>query len=61
MTPGTSIPIVSEEEIFNGKGKRIALVLPWHFREGIIAKSEKIMSQGVGLIFPLPRIEVVSF
>ena len=61
MTPGTSIPIVSEEEILNGEGKRIALVLPWHFREGIIAKSEKIMSQGVGLIFPLPRIEVVSF
>jgi hypothetical protein len=61
MTPGTSIPIVSEEEIFAGNGKRIALVLPWHFRDGIIAKSESIMSQGVGLIFPLPRIEVVSF
>ena len=61
MTPGTCIPIVSEEEIFAGNGKRIALVLPWHFRDGIIAKSESFMSQGVGLIFPLPRIEVVSF
>lgn len=61
QTPGTSIPIVPEDEILNlADEKVIALVLPWHFRQGIVAKSQQFMQSGGALLFPLPQIEVVS-
>lgn len=60
-TPGSGIQIVNDE-ILNVEisGKVVALVLPWHFREGIIKKSEKFISDGNSLLFPLPAIEIVS-
>lgn len=61
QTPGTCIPIVPEEEILNlANEKVIALVLPWHFRQGIVTKSQQFMQSGGALLFPLPQIEVVS-
>ena len=35
------------------------LVLPWHFREEIVERERAMLAAGVGLIFPLPTIEVV--
>jgi len=58
-TPGTNIPIVSEEEMFNAKPDYI-LVLPWHFRSGIVASSGEWIRGGGQLIFPLPRIELLE-
>ena len=61
QTPGSSIPIVPEAEIISeAHPKTLAVVLPWHFREGIIAKSQDLLGAGGSLLFPLPRIEVVS-
>jgi hypothetical protein len=61
QTPGTCIPIVPENDILTMAEKNsIALVLPWHFRQGIVAKSQQFMEAGGALLFPLPRIEVVS-
>lgn len=48
VTPGTHIPIVGEGEA------DAYLVLPWHFREGILVKEK-----GKTLIFPLPDVEEV--
>ncbi|MBI4424885.1 MAG: hypothetical protein HY554_14230, partial [Elusimicrobia bacterium] len=36
------------------------LVLPWHFREGIVARETAYLRSGGRLVFPLPRLEVVS-
>ena len=61
QTPGTCIPIIPENEILNlAKENVIAIVLPWHFRQGIVGKSQQFMQSGGALLFPLPQIEVVS-
>ena len=57
MTPGTYIPIISEDEakVLNPD---YYLVLPWHFRDFIIEKEKKFLESGGKLIFPLPIIEI---
>lgn len=59
FTPGTSIPIVSEEEARQMQPDAL-LVLPWHFRPFIIQREHAFLSAGGRLIFPLPRLETVS-
>jgi hypothetical protein len=56
-TPGTHIPIVSEKVMHNEKPD-ILLVLPWHFRESIIARERDFIQRGGRLLFPLPQIEL---
>ena len=59
--PGSGVPIVSEREILaEANEKTIALVLPWHFREGIIRNCEELLRKDGRLLFPLPRIEIVN-
>lgn len=61
-TPGSDIPIIPESEILNAANdKSIALVLPWHFRESILAKSDGYFKQGGSMLFPLPEIQLVRF
>ena len=57
-TPGTRIPIVSEEEAHAMKPDYL-LVLPWHFKAGILAREREFLAQGGKFIFPLPEIEIV--
>jgi len=57
-TLGTDIPIVSEDESRKAKPDYY-LVLPWHFRPEIVQRESAMLAAGVGLIFPLPTIEVV--
>ena len=60
-TPGSDILIVDEKEIIDGANeKTIAVVLPWHFRDGIIIRSEALLAKGGSLLFPHPGIEIVS-
>ena len=59
FTPGTLIPIVPEADIRMLKPDYL-LVLPWHFREGIIEREATYLNGGGKLIFPLPEITVVS-
>jgi len=58
FTPGTHIPIVSESEA-RAMRPDYFLVLPWHFREGIIRREKDFLKQGGKLIFPFPEIEIV--
>ncbi len=58
-TLGTDIPIVSEEESRAMKPDYY-LVLPWHFETEFLKREEKLLAQGVGMIFPLPEIRVVK-
>jgi hypothetical protein len=59
FTPGTGIPIVSESE---AKAMRpdYFLVLPWHFKDGILAREAEYLAGGGKMIFPLPEIEIVG-
>lgn len=58
-TPGSNIKIVNESEIYESANENsIIVVLPWHFRTGMIAKSHDVLAKGAKLLFPLPRIEI---
>ena len=59
FTPYTGIPIISEEEARVQKPDYF-LVLPWHFREGILSRESNFLAAGGKIIFPLPNIEVVG-
>jgi NDP-4-keto-2,6-dideoxyhexose 3-C-methyltransferase len=56
FTPGTLLPIVSEDEALAMRADYY-LVLPWHFRPFFL-QSPKFA--GRNLLFPLPEFEVVS-
>lgn len=58
FTPGTLIPIVSEEEAKKMQPDYF-LVLPWHFRENILARETQYQKTGGKFLFPLPEIESV--
>ncbi len=36
------------------------LVLPWHFKDGIIRREQEFLASGGKLIFPFPEIEIVG-
>lgn len=58
-TPGSWIPIVTERQA-RAMEPDYFLVLPWHFREGIIEREAEFRRRGGKLVFPLPRLEVVG-
>jgi hypothetical protein len=58
VTPGSHIPIISEAE---AKAMRpdYFLVLPWHFKEGILRREKEYLASGGRFIFPFPEIEII--
>jgi hypothetical protein len=59
FTPGTKIPILSETEVRSHKPDYL-MVLPWHFRDNIIARETNYLATGGQLLFPLPHLDVVT-
>ncbi|ADL02589.1 C-methyltransferase [Brevundimonas subvibrioides ATCC 15264] len=58
VTPGTRIPIISEAEA-KAMNPDYYLVLPWHFKEGILQREQEYIARGGKFIFPFPEIEIV--
>jgi hypothetical protein len=58
VTPGTHIPIVSEDEA-HAMSPDFFLVLPWHFKNGILEREQAYRNRGGRFIFPFPSIEIV--
>jgi hypothetical protein len=58
VTPGTHIPIISEAEA-RAMNPDYFLVLPWHFKDGIVRRERDFLLRGGKLIFPFPEIEIV--
>jgi len=59
FTPGTFIPIISEIESRKMQPD-FYLVMPWHFKKEIISREQNFLKNGGKLIFPLPKIKVIS-
>ena len=59
FTPQTRIPIASEKDVQAYRPDYL-LVLPWHFRDNIIAREQEYLGRGGSLLFPLPSIEAVG-
>jgi NDP-4-keto-2,6-dideoxyhexose 3-C-methyltransferase len=57
-TPGTNIPIVSEEEA-RSQHPDYFLPLPWHFRKEFIERESQFRKEGGKFIFPLPDVEII--
>ena len=55
-TPGTLIPIISEQEA-RKMNPDYFFVLPWHFKEFILKKEKTKPNNKTALLFPLPSIE----
>lgn len=58
VTPGTHIPIISEQEA-KAMNPDYFLVLPWHFKDGILRREKDYLAAGGKFIFPFPEIEIV--
>jgi len=58
LTPGTHIPIIPESEARAMKPDYF-LVLPWHFKDGILRREKDYLAAGGKFIFPFPEIEIV--
>jgi hypothetical protein len=58
FTPGSNIPIISENEAKKMKPDYF-LVFPWHFKHNILEREKSFINQGGKFIFPLPEIEIV--
>lgn len=59
FTPGTLIPIISEEDA-KKKHPDYLFVLPWHFKSFIVKKETGYLKSGGKIVFPLPKIEIVN-
>tara|TARA_X000000368_G_scaffold382389_1_gene339502 strand:- start:1876 stop:2580 length:705 start_codon:yes stop_codon:yes gene_type:complete len=55
FTPGTNIPIISEDDVINKY--EYLLVIPWHFRDFFL-KNKKF--KGKKLIFALPEVQIIE-
>ncbi|MBI3866515.1 MAG: class I SAM-dependent methyltransferase [Planctomycetia bacterium] len=58
-TPQTLIPILPEADV-RRQNPDYLLVLPWHFREGIVQREVTYLAGGGKLVFPLPTLETVA-
>lgn len=56
-TPGTRIPIISEQQM-RKSNPDFLLVLPWHFKKEFI-KRERLFLKKIKFIFPIPRLEIL--
>jgi hypothetical protein len=59
FTPGTMIPIISEEEARRRKPDYF-LPLPWHFRDEFIQREGQYLEDGGKFLFHLPNIEIIG-
>ena len=58
FTPGSAIPIIPEAQA-RAMNPDYFLVLPWHFKDGIVRREREFLQRGGKLIFPFPEIEIV--
>ena len=59
FTPGTLIPIISEEAAHK-LNPDFLLVMPWHFRENFVSREKNYLERGGRMIFPLPSVEIMK-
>jgi hypothetical protein len=56
-TPGTRIPILAPEAIFEARPDYV-LILPWNLRDEIASQMSAIRNWGGHFVVPIPHVEV---
>ena len=59
VTPGTRIPIISQEELRRNQPDYV-FVFIWHFRREVIEDEIEYLEKGGKLVFDLPRLHIVD-
>jgi NDP-4-keto-2,6-dideoxyhexose 3-C-methyltransferase len=59
FTPGSGIPIVSEEDAKARRPDQL-LVLPWIYRDGFVERESEYLARGGRMVFPLPAFDIVT-
>jgi NDP-4-keto-2,6-dideoxyhexose 3-C-methyltransferase len=59
VTPGTRIPIVSEEAAREAR-PGFMLALPWHFKDEFLERERAYLEGGGRFVFPLPEVAIVG-
>lgn len=59
FTPGTGIPIVSQEAAKARRPDQL-LVLPWIHRDGFVERERDFVAGGGRLVFPMPELSIVQ-
>lgn len=58
FTPGTRIPICSEETMRQARPD-LLLILPWHFLKEFLEREKALRAQGTRFIVPFPEVRIV--
>jgi hypothetical protein len=58
VTPGSNIPILSEQDA-REMNPDYYLLLPWHFKDGILEREKDYLRKGGKMIIPFPEIEII--
>ena len=58
-TLGSDIDLISEEEAYL-KNPSCMLVLPWYFKDEIVAREAEYIQNGGILLFPMPYAHLVT-
>lgn len=58
LTPGTSIPIISEQEMRDAKPDYL-LALAWHFLPAFKLREADLLAKGCRFIVPMPDVSIV--
>ena len=58
-TPGTYIPIISEEEA-RAMHPDYFVIFPWHFKESFLKKERAFLENGGMLLIPLPELQIIK-
>ncbi len=58
FTPGSRIPIISDAEAKALKPDYY-LILPWHFKDGIITREQDYINSGGRFILPFPEVQII--
>lgn len=59
FAPGSGIPILREEDVISANPDYLVL-LPWHFRDGLLRNLDSFLGAGGKVVLPLPDVEIVS-
>lgn len=59
FAPGSGIPIIPENDVISAEPDYL-LLLPWHFREGLLSNLDSFLKRGGKAILPLPDVEIVT-
>ena len=59
-TPGTNIPIISEEDT-KGMNPDYFIVFPWHYRDYFLIQKKTFLKRGGKLVMPLPELDIIEF